>query len=231
MRVRPELSNKLRLKNADSSAKGKRGTDFKEAMNATGHAVPPAPLAGPRKVSYRPKQAPHQPNIHSNMARVRAKEITTNQANRLAKQAPIINECAKKYGVPRELICAVILQESGGNVRARSHVGAQGLMQLMPATAKRFGVTNSYDPRQNIEGGTKYLRFLLDKFKGDYRLVLAGYNAGEHRVDQYGGIPPFTETRNYVPNVLAYADAIWQILHQPVNRVASVNLPPHARKV
>ncbi len=163
--------------------------------------------------------------------RRKAKTITTEQANRLAKYAPIINDCAKKHGVPRELICAVILQESGGNAKAKSHVGAQGLMQLMPPTARRFGVTNSYDPRQNIEGGTKYLRFLMDKFKGDYRLALAGYNAGERRVEQYGGIPPFAETRNYVPNVLAYADTIWQILHQPQTAVASVNLPPHARKV
>ncbi|MBI2974567.1 MAG: lytic transglycosylase domain-containing protein, partial [Deltaproteobacteria bacterium] len=95
----------------------------------------------------------------------------------------------------------------------------------------RFGVTNSLDPRQNIDGGTKYLRFLMDRFKGDYRLVLAGYNAGEANVEKYGNkIPPFAETKAYVPNVLAYADTIYQILHSPP-QVASANLPPHARKV
>lgn len=159
------------------------------------------------------------------------KTITTEQAHRLAKYAPTIQECSRKYNVPVELICGVILQESGGNPRAVSHAGAKGLMQLMPQTARRFGVTNVYDPRQNIEGGTRYLRFLMDRFKGDYRLVLAGYNAGEANVAKYGNkIPPFAETKAYVPNVLAYANTVWQILHKPT-QTASADLPPHARKV
>ncbi|MBI2341238.1 MAG: transglycosylase SLT domain-containing protein, partial [Deltaproteobacteria bacterium] len=87
----------------------------------------------------------------------RTKDISLEQANRLASYAPTIQEASRKYNVPVELICAVILQESGGNPKAVSPAGARGLMQLMPATAKRFGVTNSLDPRQNIDGGTKYL--------------------------------------------------------------------------
>jgi hypothetical protein len=171
------------------------------------------------------------PNAHHANARRYRKDITMAQAQRLAKYAPVIQDCAKRHGVPVELICGVILQESGGNHRAVSHAGAKGLMQLMPATAKRFGVVNSFDPKQNIEGGTKYLRFLMDKFGGDYRLALAGYNAGENNVEKYGNkIPPFAETRNYVPNVLGYADAVWQILHNP-QQVAANTLPTHAKKV
>ena len=157
----------------------------------------------------------------------RAKQITNLQAQRLARYAPVIEFCARKYNVPVELICGVILQESGGNAKAVSHCGAQGLMQLMPGTAKRFGVKNSFDPVQNIDGGTKYLRFLLDKFNGRFDLALAGYNAGEHNVAKYGNrIPPFKETQGYVPNVLGYTQTM-------VNIFASRNqmIPPGARRV
>lgn len=157
--------------------------------------------------------------------------ITNVQANRLAGYAHIIQEASGKYGVPVELICAVILQESGGKYNALSHCGARGLMQLMPATAKRLGVANSLDPYQNIMGGTKYLRMLLDRFGGNMALALAGYNAGEGNVEKYGRrIPPFRETRAYVPNVLKYADTLWNILKTPVKRV-SVQPTIHHRTI
>ena len=157
----------------------------------------------------------------------RAKSITSVQAQRLARYAPIIEFNARKYNVPVELICGVILQESGGNHKAVSHCGAQGLMQLMPGTAKRFGVKNSFDPVQNIEGGTKYLRFLLDKFEGRMDLALAGYNAGEHNVTKYGNkIPPFAETRGYVPNVLGYTQTLVNIFASKMN-----GIPSGARRV
>lgn len=159
----------------------------------------------------------------------KAKDITDLQAGRLARYAPLIEQAARKHNVPVELICGVILQESGGNTRAVSSAGARGLMQLMPATARRFGVNNSFDPAQNIEAGTKYLRFLLDKFNGKVDLALAGYNAGEGNVEKYGNkVPPFAETRNYIPNVLGYTQSMINILYAKINKE---ELPAHARKV
>ncbi len=101
------------------------------------------------------------------------------------------------------LALAVISVESAGRAQAVSHAGAQGLMQLIPATAERFGVTDSFDTRQNITGGVKYLDWLLRHFDNDVVLALAGYNAGEGAVRRNGGVPPFAETRDYVPKVLA----------------------------
>ncbi|MFN2576684.1 MAG: lytic transglycosylase domain-containing protein [Pyrinomonadaceae bacterium] len=133
-----------------------------------------------------------------------------------------------KNGVDPLLLYSVMHQESSFKSHAVSPKGARGLMQLMPGTAMRYGVTNIFDPRQNIEGGARYLRFLLDRFDGDVNLALAGYNAGEGAVEKYGWrIPPYAETQEYVrrisrrysllqdPNAAAYA--------RPVNR-AQVSL-------
>jgi soluble lytic murein transglycosylase-like protein len=117
---------------------------------------------------------------------------------------PFIQEASETYQIPKALIHAVILVESNYNPRAYSSKGAQGLMQLMPATAKRFGNSNSWDPRQNILTGSKYLRWLLDYFGDDLELTVAAYNAGEGAVMQAGRkIPKFSETERYVPKVLS----------------------------
>jgi soluble lytic murein transglycosylase-like protein len=110
----------------------------------------------------------------------------------------MIFEVGTREGVDPRFIHAVIWQESKYDVNARSHAGAQGLMQLMPATAKRFGCDDLSDPQANIEAGTKYLGWLLKRFSGNVELALAGYNAGEGAVDKYNGVPPYNETRNYV---------------------------------
>lgn len=110
----------------------------------------------------------------------------------------IIYEVGQREGVDPRFIHAVIWQESKYDRDARSHAGAQGLMQLMPATAKRFGCDDLEDPEKNIEAGTKYLGWLLKRFDGNVELALAGYNAGEGAVDKYNGVPPYNETRNYV---------------------------------
>ncbi|HWI40067.1 MAG TPA: lytic transglycosylase domain-containing protein [Verrucomicrobiae bacterium] len=121
-----------------------------------------------------------------------------------AAYEPLINSTASEFGVDRSLVKAVIMAESGYNPNAVSRVGAQGLMQLMPKTAQQLKVSNSFDPSDNIRGGVRYLRFLLDTFKGDESLALAAYNAGLSRVAQYGGVPPFRETREYVSKVLSF---------------------------
>jgi hypothetical protein len=117
----------------------------------------------------------------------------------------MITQSARRNGIDHRLILAVMKQESSFNTRALSYKGARGLMQLMPATASRFGVTDIYDPAQNIEGGARYLRFLLNTFNGNVELALAGYNAGEHAVYRYGNrIPPYRETQDYVRKISAH---------------------------
>jgi hypothetical protein len=109
---------------------------------------------------------------------------------------------AREYGVDPELVTAVIAVESNFNPKAESPRGARGLMQLLPETAKRFEVRDIWDPIQNIRGGIAYLRWLIEHYNGRLRLVLAGYNAGEQAVEQYGRIPPYEETRHYVTRIL-----------------------------
>jgi soluble lytic murein transglycosylase-like protein len=117
---------------------------------------------------------------------------------------PIIDSCAAEYGVDKSLVKAVIHAESGYNPNAVSSKGAVGLMQLMPETARGLRVANSFDPADNVRGGVRHLRFLLDTFRGNVRLALAAYNAGLSAVARYGGIPPYEETRTYVARVMDY---------------------------
>ena len=118
-----------------------------------------------------------------------------------SKYNEIIIAAAKKFDVDAALVSAVIKAESDYNPKIVSHKGARGLMQLMPATAKRFGVTNSFDPAENIHAGTRYLRWLLKTFDGNADLAVAAYNAGEGNVWKYDGVPPFRETVNYINRI------------------------------
>jgi hypothetical protein len=120
-----------------------------------------------------------------------------------ARLAAAIFELAPEYGLDPLLVLEVVRAESNFDPRARSHKGALGLMQLIPATARRFGVDDPFEPIQNLRGGMAYLRWLLDRFDGDQALALAGYNAGEGAVERHGGIPPYAETRAYVRRILA----------------------------
>jgi soluble lytic murein transglycosylase-like protein len=116
-----------------------------------------------------------------------------------------ITAAAKKYGLDPALLAGLVKQESNFNPNARSGVGAKGLTQLMDATARGLGVTDSFDPAQSLDGGAKFLSGLLKQFHGDPSLALAAYNAGPGAVQKYGGIPPYQETQRYVPLVLGYA--------------------------
>jgi soluble lytic murein transglycosylase-like protein len=138
----------------------------------------------------------------------------------------IIYKAGEKYGVDPRFIHAVIWQESKYKSEARSHMGAQGLMQLMPDTAKRFGCDNTNDVTSNIDAGTKYLRWLLERFDGNVSLALAGYNAGEGTVDKYEGMPPFDETQNYVKVIISrYGKAFHPVL-EPQAALVAFSLTP-----
>lgn len=128
----------------------------------------------------------------------------TTSSNYSGQYASYINEAASKYGVSASLIAAIIKAESNFNPNARSNKGAMGLMQLMPANAREFGISNPYDPRQSIMGGTQEIAKYLKKYNGNLDLALAAYNAGMGAVQKYGGIPPYKETKDYIPKVKKY---------------------------
>ena len=116
----------------------------------------------------------------------------------------VVDDTAHKFKLSTQLVTAIIKVESNFNPRAVSSEGARGLMQLMPTTAERLGVKNSFDIRQNINAGCRYLKGLIDRFEGNLELAVAAYNAGPGAVEKYGKIPPYKETQNYVKKVLAY---------------------------
>lgn len=145
----------------------------------------------------------------------RARGLGINSSKKIASIASRwrdqITISARKHDISETLLLAVMTAESAGKVDAKSHKGAQGLMQLIPATATRFGVRDPFDAAQNIDGGAAYLSWLLNRFNNDPILALAGYNAGENAIDKHSGVPPFTETRDYVPIVfdaLAAAESL-----------------------
>jgi len=151
-----------------------------------------------------PPAAPSAPAV-ANAAATSTASLPSREADRAAQFKPLIQRIAQETSMSPQLLHAVIAVESGYDAKAVSRKGAQGLMQLMPKTAQRFGVRNAFDPLENVRGGALYLKWLLDYFDGNLKLALAGYNAGENEVVRAGyKIPANRETLNYVPKVLAH---------------------------
>jgi len=180
----------LHKKGGESPFGVKSSDDDSSTIDSASASSAPAPLSTSGQVNI--------PNTGAASDRMmdRAKELE-----------PYIRAAADRYGLPPELIAGIIWQESRGNPRAVSHCGAMGLMQLMPATAASMGISNPFDAAQNIDGGAKYIRQMLDKFNGRVDFAVAAYNAGPGNVSKFGGIPPFRETQDYVPKVLGFANS------------------------
>jgi soluble lytic murein transglycosylase-like protein len=146
-----------------------------------------------------------------------------------------IKVIAARHGVSSSLVESVIRAESAFNPSAISPKGAQGLMQLMPQTANSLGVRNAFDPKQNIEGGVRHLRYLIDRYPGNLPLAIAAYNAGEGAVDRYRGIPPYAETQDYVRKVLQFSGSgglsqvIYRFEDSSSGTVTYTNVPPASR--
>ncbi|MBN1272529.1 MAG: lytic transglycosylase domain-containing protein [Candidatus Aminicenantes bacterium] len=159
-------------------------------------------------------------------------------SNPSQKYSSIIREASQKYNVSEKLIHSIIIVESNYNSRAISAKGAKGLMQLMPDTAEEYGVQNIYDPRQNIEGGVKYLADLISLYKGKLDHILAAYNAGREAVKQHKGVPPYRETKNYIRKVKnlysgtlsLYADTQIKKYYDKSGRLVLTNYPIHSVK-
>lgn len=150
-------------------------------------------------------------------------DIPTSGSKKLDR---IIFDAGEREGVDPRFIHAVIWQESKYETHARSHAGAQGLMQLMPATARRFGCSDPDDPAANVEAGTKYLSWLLKRFSGNVALALAGYNAGEGSVDKYNGVPPYDETRDYVRTISRRYGKAYHPVLPPADAAEAFQLHP-----
>ena len=143
-----------------------------------------------------------QTSLNTALQEVMSAQANTTTASK-SQILNVVNQIAEKHGVDEKLVQALIKQESGFNPNAKSKAGAMGLMQLMPSTAKNLGVQDPYNVVQNVEGGVKYLKSMLNKYNGNVILALAAYNAGPGAVDKYDGVPPYKETQNYVRNILA----------------------------
>lgn len=179
-------------------------TPFEEVLQSSAKSNFGTLLLDPRLKQVNANIITQTPQISLQQALTEATAVHANtQQTSKAQILNVVSQISKKHGVDEKLVQALIKQESGFNPKAKSKAGAMGLMQLMPATAKTLGIKDPYNTVQNVEGGVKYLKSMLNKYNGNVILALAAYNAGPGAVDKYSGVPPYKETQNYVRNILA----------------------------
>ena len=176
-------------------------------VNADGSSFVDVPTADIEHFEAAPEEPVEDPPSAGNAKGVGAKLVSSGRPAAFSGRpvtdlSRVVNEASGRYRLDPDLVNSVIKAESGFNVRAVSPKGAQGLMQLMPGTATQLGVPNAFDPQANVEGGTRYLRELLERYNFDLVKALAAYNAGPQRVEQFGGVPPYYETRAYVARIV-----------------------------
>jgi len=174
--------------------------------------------------------APEAPTANAALPTKLPRDGTPNSSSRPKIDLnDVVNTASHRYRLDPDLVNSVIKAESGFNVRAVSPKGAQGLMQLMPGTASQLGVPNSFDPEANVDGGSKYLRELLERYNFDLVKALAAYNAGPQRVEQFGGVPPFYETRAYVARIVKDFNKKKAAQQKPSNVTASRTKKPASK--
>jgi len=187
-----------------STSKGSQVTKGSQASKGTISRSSKAKSLDDYRMQASPSRARAQRQKTTVATETRSVDSLNTETQVPEKLKEVIAESARKYDIPEKLLSAVIKVESNFNPRAVSSEGARGLMQLMPATARQLGVKNSFDIKQNVDAGSRYLKDMLDRYDGRIDLALAAYNAGPGAVDRYGGIPPYRETKGYVKKVMAY---------------------------
>jgi soluble lytic murein transglycosylase-like protein len=201
-----QLERKWPLPELDLDVAGARRAQDVERAAASYASASVARAVAPLSAPVVPPEA-NPPALENPLSWIGSRPTTRATVNLAAPRHDLtssISQAAESASLPDSLLRAVVEVESGGNSQAVSPAGAQGLMQLMPGTAAELGVTNPFDPKQNLEGGARYLAQQLERFDGDLRLALAAYNAGPGAVKRHGGVPPYPETQRYVESVLEW---------------------------